>query len=142
MGGASGPLYGTAFMKAAAAVRDKKELDINDFSLALNAAIEGVKMRGHSTRGEKTMLDAMIPSLDALNTSIANGSDTATCLSDAVGAAEDGVYYTKTIVASKGRASYLGVRSIGHEDPGAASYKIILETIANEYNEYKEQKEN
>ncbi|XME03772.1 dihydroxyacetone kinase subunit DhaL [Lachnospiraceae bacterium C1.1] len=135
VGGAAGPLYGTAFMKAGDSVKGKSELDISDFTNSLSAAIEGVIARGKAHRGEKTMLDSMIPSLSALNMSIANGDDTMTSLDEALSAAEDGVYYTKTIAASKGRASYLGVRSIGHQDPGATSYKIILEVIVNFYKE-------
>ena len=135
VGGAAGPLYGTAFMKAGDIVKGKSELDISDFTNSLSAAIEGVIARGKAHRGEKTMLDSMIPSLSALNMSIANGDDTMTSLDEALSAAEDGVYYTKTIAASKGRASYLGVRSIGHQDPGATSYKIILEVIVNFYKE-------
>lgn len=137
VGGASGPLYGTAFMKAGSELKGKAEFDINDFSNALYAAVEGVMKRGRSKQGEKTLLDAMIPSLDALKTELANGNDLLTCLEEALAAAEDGVYYTKTIIANKGRASYLGSRSIGHQDPGATSYTIILETI---YNELKKSK--
>ncbi len=129
VGGASGPLYGTAFMKAGAALKGKENFDINDFVSALELAIEGVMKRGRSTQGEKTMLDSMIPSLTALKTSLANGDDSITALREAVAAAEDGVYYTKTIAATKGRASYLGVRSIGYQDPGATSYKMIIESV-------------
>ena len=136
VGGASGPLYGTAFIKASSVLKGKSEFDINDFSLALETAIEGVMARGRSRRGEKTMLDSMIPSSDALKDSINNGAAPIDSLKEALSAADDGVYYTKTIFATKGRASYLGARSIGHEDPGASSYKFILEAI---YNEIKEQ---
>ena len=97
VGGASGPLYGTAFMKAGQLMAGKDAVDINDFVEILRVSIEGVKMRGKSTTGEKTMLD---------------------------------VAYTKTIIATKGRASYLGERSIGHQDPGATSFTLMLSVIA------------
>ena len=115
VGGASGPLYGTAFMKAGALMAGKTDMSVDDFLACLDAAVEGVKMRGRSTQGEKTMLDAMIPALEAMRQAL----DTAEVLLKGTQAAEAGVEYTKTIIATKGRASYLGERSIGHQDPGA-----------------------
>ena len=129
VGGASGPLYGTAFMKAGAACKDKMELDGAGFAAALEAAIGGVKMRGKSEEGEKTMLDALCPAYKALQEALAGGSDTKAALTAAVAAAEKGVEYTKTIIATKGRASYLGERSLGHQDPGATSSLYMLQTI-------------
>ncbi len=128
VGGASGPLYGTAFLKAGAAVGEKTEMDSNDFIRAFDAAIAGIAMRGKAQQGEKTMLDALIPALNALR----EDPDFANGLRRAVKAAEAGVEYTKTIIATKGRASYLGNRSIGHADPGAASSLLILQVIAQE----------
>lgn len=128
VGGASGPLYGTAFLKAGAAVGEKAEMDSNDFIRAFDAAVAGVAMRGKSQQGEKTMLDALIPALNALR----EDPDFANGLRRAVKAAEAGVEYTKTIIATKGRASYLGSRSIGHADPGAASSLLMLQVIAQE----------
>ncbi len=128
VGGASGPLYGTALMKAAAVVADKKTIDATDGIAMLDAAIEGIKMRGKSTAGEKTMLDALIPALDVLKNTPAD--QVATAFDAAVHAAEQGVEYTKTIIATKGRASYLGERSLGHQDPGATSSVLILQVIA------------
>lgn len=129
VGGSSGPLYGTAFMKAGMAMAGKMDLDLEDFLSCLDVAIEGVKMRGKSTQGEKTMLDAMIPALDAMRAATENSSDPKTVLAAGIEAAKAGVEYTKTIIATKGRASYIGERSLGHQDPGATSFTDILETI-------------
>lgn len=130
VGGASGPLYGTAFLKAGAALGAKTEMDGGDFIAALEAAIGGVQMRGKAHEGEKTMLDALIPALSAMKKSYAEGNDFRTALAKGVAAAEEGVEYTKTIIATKGRASYLGERSIGHQDPGATSACILLKVIS------------
>ncbi len=129
VGGASGPLYGTAFMKSAAAVKGKDGLDSKDMADILRASIEGIQMRGKAVKGEKTMLDSLIPALEIYEESINKESTGREALEKAVGAARDGVQYTKTIKATKGRASYLGERSIGHADPGATSSTIILEAI-------------
>lgn len=137
VGGASGPLYGTAFMKAGQLMAGKDAVDINGFVEILRVSIEGVKMRGKSTTGEKTMLDAMVPALAAMVPALAamEGAlkavkDPKEILLEGVEAAEDGVAYTKTIIATKGRASYLGERSIGHQDPGATSFTLMLSVIA------------
>lgn len=132
VGGASGPLYGTAFMKASMALKDKKEIDINDFLSALKLALEGIKSRGKSTEGEKTMIDALSPAIKSMEDSIKNGDSYIEVLEKGKDAALEGVEFTKTIKATKGRASYLGDRSIGHQDPGATSCFYILETIYEE----------
>lgn len=129
VGGASGPLYGTAYMKAAGAVTGKTAITLEDGKEMLVAVIGGIKMRGKAERGEKTMLDALEPALEALEKGIANGDDIETCLNAMCDAAKEGVEFTKTIRATKGRASYLGDRSIGHQDPGATSSLITLEAI-------------
>ena len=129
VGGASGPLYGTAFMKAGAACKDRMELDDAGFLAALAAAIGGVKMRGKAEPGEKTMLDALCPAYAALKTALDSGADLHNALDQAVAAAAKGVEYTKTIVATKGRASYLGERSLGHQDPGATSSLFLLQAV-------------
>lgn len=129
VGGASGPLYGTAFMKAGALMAGKTDMSVDDFIACLDAAVEGVKMRGRSTQGEKTMLDAMIPALEAMRQAKEEGLKTAEILLKGTQAAEAGVEYTKTIIATKGRASYLGERSIGHQDPGATSFTDMLDTV-------------
>jgi len=133
VGGAAGPLYGTAFLNASKIVAGKTELDLNDFKDMLEAALEGVKSRGKAVVGEKTMVDAIEPALEALKKAVAEGASTREAMDLAVKAAEEGVAYTKTIIAKKGRASYLGERSIGHEDPGAMSSYVILKTIAEKF---------
>ena len=129
VGGASGPLYGTAFMKGGAAVAGKNEVTPEDFVKILDTAIAGIQMRGKAVKGEKTMLDALIPAKEAIEAEIAAGGDIKTALDKGVKAAWDGVEFTKTIIATKGRASYLGERSIGHQDPGATSVTMLLEQI-------------
>lgn len=126
VGGASGPLYGTAFMKAGAKVGGKTELELDDLIIMLREAVEGVKLRGKATTGEQTMLDAMVPALEALET--AEG-DAAQRLNAGLAAAKDGLERTRDMVATKGRASYLGERSLGHADPGAASFVLLFSAI-------------
>jgi dihydroxyacetone kinase-like protein len=128
VGGASGPLYGTAFMKAGNVCKGKTELTAAEFAAALEAAVNGVKMRGKAVEGEKTMLDALCPAYKALKDGIDGGKNLIDALADAVDAAAEGVEYTKTIIATKGRASYLGERSLGHQDPGATSSLFMLQT--------------
>lgn len=129
VGGSSGPLYGTAFMKAGAKAAGKNEISLEDFIVMMDEAIGGVQLRGKAVKGEKTMLDAMIPAQEAMKAAAAGGADAAAVLQAGVKAAEEGVEYTKTIIATKGRASYLGERSIGHQDPGATSFTVMLEVI-------------
>lgn len=130
VGGASGPLYGTAFMKAGMACKGLTELDGPAFVKAMEAAVDGIKMRGKATEGEKTMLDALCPALKVMQDEVAAGKSLKEALQDAAAAAEKGVEYTKTIVATKGRASYLGERSLGHQDPGATSSLYLLQVLA------------
>ena len=129
VGGASGPLYGSAFLKAGIACAGKEELDLSEFLSVLETATEAVKQRGKSTTEEKTMLDAMVPSLEAMHTKLEEGGDAKAVLSAGVDAAWKGVEHTKDLVATKGRASYVGERCIGHQDPGASSYSDMLEVI-------------
>ncbi|MFZ5816244.1 MAG: dihydroxyacetone kinase subunit DhaL [Bacillota bacterium] len=129
VGGASGPLYGTAFMRMGAQLVGRTEVAFADLPGLLEAAIGGIKQRGKAERGEKTMLDALIPAQEALAAAVAEGLDPVTGLDRAATAAEEGVAFTRTIRATKGRASYLGDRSIGHQDPGATSSALILRTI-------------
>ena len=132
VGGASGPLYGTVFMKLGAALKGKAEIDVPGFLAGLQLAIEGIMQRGRSTKGEKTMLDAMIPAKEAMEAKWAETSDAKAAFAAGVSAAWEGVEFTKTIAATKGRASYLGERSIGHQDPGATSFTMVLEIVAGE----------
>ncbi|SHK31582.1 dihydroxyacetone kinase subunit DhaL [Paramaledivibacter caminithermalis] len=134
VGGASGPLYGTAFLKAAMVVNGKMEIDNEDIVKMFDEGIQGIIMRGKAKRGEKTMLDALIPAYEELMNSLKDGSTIAEAFNKACKAAYDGVEYTKTIRATKGRASYLGDRSIGHQDPGATSSYLIIKTVADTLN--------
>jgi dihydroxyacetone kinase-like protein len=122
VGGASGPIYGTAFMKMGMKLAGKEELSREELLAALDDAVAGIKQRGHAERGEKTILDALEPALEALKST---GS-----WDEAVKAAEAGVEYTKTIIATKGSASYLGERSLGHQDPGATSVTLMIKACA------------
>ena len=126
VGGASGPLYGTAFMKAGAKMTGKAEVGMDDLLVMLHEATEGIKMRGKSTTGEQTMLDAMVPALEAMKA--ADGSPQER-LAVGLAAAQDGVERTKDMIATKGRASYLGERSLGHQDPGATSFTLLFSVI-------------
>ena len=105
-------------------------LDAQDLLTILDAFVAGVQLRGKSVAGEKTMLDAMIPARDAVKAALDAGKSAKEALSVGVAAAEQGVEYTKTIIATKGRASYLGERSLGHQDPGATSFTTMLRVVA------------
>ena len=129
VGGASGPLYGTAYMEAGKVSMGKETLTPEDLRDMLDAAVKGVEKRGKAVQGEKTMLDALIPALEAYTAKLEAGASLLEMLDAACAAARDGVEYTKTIRATKGRASYLGDRSIGHQDPGATSALLTLEAI-------------
>lgn len=135
VGGASGPLYGTAFLRAGMALADRYELSDDDLQAALDAALEGIMMRGKAQRGEKTMIDTIAPAIDALKEARSNGADLRTALGAATSAAEAGMKATVPMLATKGRASYLGERSIGHQDPGATSAwfmaTVLLATVEN-----------
>jgi dihydroxyacetone kinase-like protein len=130
VGGASGPLYGTAFLRAGMALADKQELQPADVQAALEAALEGIQARGRAQRGEKTMVDALAPAIDALRAALAAGQDIPAALAAAATAAEAGAVATTPMLATKGRASYLGERSIGHQDPGATSMALLLRAAA------------
>ena len=129
VGGASGPLYGTAYMEAGKVLAGKTEITAEDFLAAFDAAIAGIQKRGKAEKGEKTMLDSLIPAREAFAAASEGGADIKASLDAACKAANEGIEFTKTISATKGRASYLGDRSIGHQDPGATSATLTLETI-------------
>lgn len=129
VGGASGPLYGTAYMKASKTVAGKEELSVEDGKAVFEAVIGGIKLRGKAEHGEKTMLDAIIPAYEAYCQAADAGSSLTECLDAMCAAAAEGAEFTKTIRATKGRASYLGDRSIGHQDPGATSALLTMEAI-------------
>ncbi len=133
VGGASGPLYGTAFMKAGMEAAGLTQLDLEGFLKLMDAAEAGVAQRGKAAEGEATMLDAMIPSLNAMKKAKEAGEGTAQVLQAGAAAAWAGAEHTKDLIATKGRASYVGERGLGHQDPGATSYSYLLETIAKAY---------
>jgi dihydroxyacetone kinase-like protein len=132
VGGASGPLYGTAFLRMGAAVGETDPLDPPTFAKALRAGLDGIVARGKAEAGDKTMYDALAPAVDALDTGLAAGASLAAALDAAVAAAEAGRDATTPMLARKGRASYLGERSIGHQDPGATSVTLLLQAAATE----------
>ena len=125
VGGAAGPLYGTAFLRASKAAGDG-ELDGAGAAAVIAGALEGIQARGKGTTGEKTMVDAWTPALEAARAAAESGSDAAAVFEAAATAAEAGAASTEPMRATKGRASYLGERSIGHLDPGAVSTSLIL----------------
>jgi dihydroxyacetone kinase-like protein len=129
VGGASGPLYGTAFLRAGTALAGKQELQPSDVALGMDAALEGIMARGRAQRGEKTIVDALAPAVDAFKASINAGQPVADALEVAAAAGEQGMLATIPLVATKGRASYLGERSAGHQDPGATSVTLFLRAM-------------
>ncbi|MBO0684291.1 MAG: dihydroxyacetone kinase subunit L [Candidatus Dormibacteraeota bacterium] len=130
VGGAAGPLYGTAFMRMSQSAAGQEGLTLEQLAEALGAALEGVQQRGKAEPGEKTMVDALVPAVKALRESAAGGADAATALRGAAEAAEGGAEATIPMLAKKGRASYLGERSIGHQDPGATSSAQLIRSLA------------
>jgi dihydroxyacetone kinase-like protein len=130
VGGASGPLYGTAFLRAGTALAGKQELQAGDIAAGLEAALEGIKARGHAQIGEKTMVDALSPAVEAYKAACDLGKSFQEALHAAADAAEVGMKGTIPLVATKGRASYLGERSAGHQDPGATSVTLLLRAAA------------
>jgi dihydroxyacetone kinase-like protein len=130
VGGAAGPLYGTAYLKAAAAVSGVPELDGAAVLAMLTAGRDGIVLRGKAEPGDKTMIDAWTPAVDAAAEALNDGAAPAQILAAAADAAEAGAVATEPLVARKGRASYLGERAIGHRDPGATSTALILRAAA------------
>ena len=129
VGGAAGPLYGTAFLRASKAAGDG-DLDGAGVAALIAGALDGIQARGKATTGEKTMVDAWTPALEAARAAAESGSDPVAVLEAAATAAEAGAAATEPMRATKGRASYLGERSIGHLDPGAVSTSLILRAAA------------
>jgi dihydroxyacetone kinase phosphoprotein-dependent L subunit len=126
VGGASGPLYGTAFRRAGKSLGDAADVDLPALSAALDAALAGVQQLGAAREGDKTMVDALAAATRAFGKAIAEGASADKALDALAGAAEAGAEATISMQALKGRASYLGPRSVGHEDPGAVSTALIL----------------
>jgi dihydroxyacetone kinase-like protein len=129
VGGAAGPLYGTAFLRASTALQDREELSPEDAAEALEAALGGIKQRGKAEVGDKTIVDALEPAVEAAK-GAASGGSAAEVLRAAADAAEEGVESTVPLTARKGRASYLGPRAQGHKDPGATSTYYLLDAAA------------
>jgi dihydroxyacetone kinase-like protein len=127
VGGAAGPLYGTLFLQMGTSAAGKEELDLAGWTAALEAGVKGVQSRGKAEPGDKTMIDALLPALAALQS--ADG-DMGAALASAADAAEEGMKATIPLEARKGRASYLGPRSVGHQDPGATSSYLLMRSAA------------
>ena len=130
VGGAGGPLYGTLFLQMGTAASGKSELGPDDWAAALEAGVKGVQARGKAEPGDKTMIDALLPGLVALRSALDGGASFEDALTASAEAAGQGMRETIPLVAKKGRASYLGERSAGHQDPGATSSHMLLETAA------------
>ena len=130
VGGAGGPLYGTFFIQAGMKSAGKMELTLEDWTVAMDAALAGIVMRGKAELGDKTMVDALTPALNALKQALQDNISMHQALMIAADAAREGMVGTIPLVARKGRASYLGERSAGHQDPGATSSYLLLKTAA------------
>jgi dihydroxyacetone kinase-like protein len=133
IGGTSGPIWGTAFLRASMAIRDKEELTGQDAVAMLQAAAEGIKKRGNADLGDKTLLDAMVPATDALAEEVANGASAPAALARMAQVARETADATTSMIAKRGRASYTGERSIGSPDPGAVAVAVILERLSAEW---------
>jgi dihydroxyacetone kinase-like protein len=130
VGGASGPLYGTFFLRFGMSCGEVDRLEPGDFAKAVRSGLEGVVARGKAELGDKTMFDTLAPALDELDASLERGDALQTALTAAAGAGSAGRDATIPMVARKGRASYLGERSVGHQDPGATSSALLLHAAA------------
>ena len=133
VGGAAGPLYGTLFLQLGTATAGKTEVGLREWADALEAAIAGVQARGKAQLEDKTMIDALVPALEALKAKAAEGADLGDALRASADAAEQGRDATTPLEARRGRASYLGPRSVGHQDPGATSSALLLRTAASRW---------
>jgi dihydroxyacetone kinase-like protein len=131
VGGAAGPLYSTVFIQAGNKLKGKMELSLSDWAVALEAATSGVVNLGKAVLNDKTMVDALTPAVQALNDAVKQGLSMDEALKESANAAEEGMKATIPLVARKGRASYLGERSAGHQDPGATSSFLLLDTAVN-----------
>jgi dihydroxyacetone kinase-like protein len=130
VGGAGGPLYGTFFLQAGMKTAGKMELTLADWAIVLEAALAGVIMRGKAELGDKTMVDALTPAVNSLKQAVENNTPLNQALEQSAEAAKQGMEGTIPLVARKGRASYLGERSAGHQDPGSTSSYLILKAAA------------
>jgi phosphoenolpyruvate---glycerone phosphotransferase subunit DhaL len=130
VGGAAGPLYGTLFLQMGTASAGKDALDLAGWTAALEAGVKGVQARGKAEPGDKTMVDALLPALDALRSAAEEEAPLGDALRRSADAAAEGMRATVPLEARKGRASYLGPRSVGHQDPGATSSEMLLDVAA------------
>jgi dihydroxyacetone kinase-like protein len=135
VGGASGPLYGSAFLAAGQTLGDAPDVSAEGLAGALRSGLEAVQRRGAATEGDKTMVDAWAPALAAFEAEVGRGGSLPTAAGAAAAAATDGMRATVPLVARKGRASYLGTRSVGHQDPGATSTALIFAALAQTFAE-------
>ena len=126
VGGASGPLFGTFFLRAGGSFGDTAEISLAQLAAALRAGLEGIVARGKAEAGDKTMYDALAPAVEALDSAVSEGMDKADAVKLASVAAENGRDATTPMLARKGRASYLGERSVGHQDPGATTVALLM----------------
>jgi dihydroxyacetone kinase-like protein len=127
VGGASGPLFGTFFLRLGTSLGDTAQATPQQFAAALRAGLDGVVARGKAEAGDKTMYDALAPATDALDAALASGADLPAALASAADAAAVGRDATTPMLARKGRASYLGERSVGHQDPGATTVALLMQ---------------
>ena len=130
VGGAAGPLYGTLFMQMGSTTGGRSALDLAGWADALEAGVTGLQARGRAEPGDKTMVDALRPALETLRTAVQEGAEPADALRRSAAAAEEGMKATVPMEARRGRASYLGPRSVGHQDPGATSSHLLLHSAA------------
>jgi phosphoenolpyruvate---glycerone phosphotransferase subunit DhaL len=130
VGGAGGPLYGSLFMQMGSSAAGESDLAPEGFAAAFEDGVNGVVARGKASPGDKTMLDALLPAVEALKKAVGEGASWEDALRRAEGAAREGMEATIPLVARKGRASYLGERSAGHQDPGATSSHLLVECAA------------
>jgi dihydroxyacetone kinase-like protein len=130
VGGAAGPLYGTLFLQMGMATAGRSELDLAGWTGALEAGVKGVQARGKAEPEDKTMIDALLPAVEALRAAEGDGAALGDALRRSAAAAEEGMKATIPLEARKGRASYLGPRSVGHQDPGATSSQLLLAAAA------------
>ena len=130
VGGAAGPLYGTLFLQMGTASAGREELDLAGWADAIEAGVKGVQARGKAEPEDKTMIDALLPAVAALRAAEGDGASLGDALRRSADAAEEGMKATTPLEARKGRASYLGPRSVGHQDPGATSSHLLLQAAA------------
>ncbi|MFI5259716.1 MAG: dihydroxyacetone kinase subunit DhaL [Candidatus Limnocylindrales bacterium] len=135
VGGAGGPLYGTLFLQLGIAMSGRPSVSLSDWVAGLDAGIAGIQRLGKAEPGDKTMLDSLMPARDAIKAALSAGKPAGEALSGGVAAAEAGMKATIPLVAHRGRASYLGERSAGHQDPGATSSYLLLKAAADTWSE-------